>query len=263
MPPAERLYRTQAIVLRRHDLGEADRILTLYTRDYGKLRVVARGVRKPSSRKAGHLELFMCADLLISRGRSLDVISQAEMIDAFLPLRQDLVRAVYASHFVELLDAFTEEGDESHDLYKLISNGLQWAAAASDLRRAARYFELHILDLAGYRPELFHCVVCGTPIRPQDQFYSIPDGGVVCPACAPERPRARRLSLRALKVLRYLQTRPYRVVEQLALGPDVQTECERLLHDVLAYHLERRLKSAAFLERLRQEASAQPHRSER
>jgi DNA repair protein RecO (recombination protein O) len=254
MPP-EHLYRTEAIVLRRHDLGETDRILTLYTRDRGKVRAVARGVRNPSSRKAGHVELFMRTDLLIAQGRTLDVISQAQMLDAYLPLRQDLVRTTYASHFVELLDAFTEDGDESRPLYTLLRNGLTWAATTADLRRAARYYELHILDLAGYRPELFHCVACGEKIKAEDQFYSIVDGGVVCPRCAPQRPRARRLSLRTLKLLRYLQTRPYRAVEQLTLGPDVHAEAERLLHEILIYHLERRLKSAAFLERLRREAA--------
>ena len=97
----------QAIVLRRQTLGEADRILTLYTPDYGKLKVVAKGVLKPQSRKAGHVELFARSDVLIARGRSsLDVLSQAELIDSFPPIRRDLVRTTYAAHFVA---AFVEE----------------------------------------------------------------------------------------------------------------------------------------------------------
>jgi DNA repair protein RecO (recombination protein O) len=261
MPAPDRVYRTEAIVLRRHDLGETDRILTLYSRDYGKIRVVAKGVRKPSSRKAGHVELFVRADVLVARGRSLDVLTQVEMIDAFQPLRTDLVRATYAAHVVELLDAFTEDADENVALYGLLASGLRWISETGDLRRTARYYELHLLDLAGYRPELFQCVVCGEPIKPQNQFFSAADGGVVCPRCSHERPRARRLSLNALKVLRYMQTRPYRVVEQLKLGNAVQNECERLLHDALTYYLERRLKSAVFLERLRHEEAEALKRS--
>lgn len=253
MPP-ERIYRTEAVVLRHHDLGETDRILTLYTRDYGKVKVVAKGARKPQSRKAGHVELFMCVDMLLSRGSSLDVVSQAQMLDAYLPLRKDLVRATYAAHFTELIDAFTEEGDESRDLYHLLVNGLAWLCRTSDLRRTARYYELHLLDLVGYRPQLFQCVVCGEEIKPRRQFYSAVDGGVVCPSCGQNRPRIDPISLNALKVLRYLQTRPFEIVEQLKLSAAAQRECERLLHETLAYHLERRLKSAAFIKRLRREA---------
>ncbi|HEC23153.1 MAG TPA: DNA repair protein RecO [Chloroflexi bacterium] len=254
MPASERIYRTEAVILRRQDLGEADRILTLYTRDHGKIRVVAKGVKKPTSRKVGHVELFTRADVLIARGRTLDILSQAQTLDAFLPLRQNLEQATYAAHFVELLDAFTEEGDESRALYDLLVEGLGWLCATSDLRRTARYYELRLLGLAGYRPELFRCAACGKEIEPQDQFYSPAAGGVLCPACGPGNPRARPISLNALKVLRYMQTRPFEAVESLTLRPAVQAECERLLHGTLTYYLERRLRSAAFLARLRREA---------
>jgi DNA repair protein RecO (recombination protein O) len=227
----DKIYRTEAIVLRRQNLGEADRILTLYTPDYGKVKVVAKGVRKPQSHKAGHVELFARSDVLVARGRSsLDVLSQADLIDAFQPIRGDLIRATYASHFVELLDAFTEEADSSPPLYHLLVDGL-----------------------AGYRPELFTCAVCGEPIQAHDQFYSAADGGVICPTCGSGHPRVVPISLGALKVLRYMQTRPFEVVEALTLRPAVLAETERILHSTLTYHLERRLKSVAFLKRLRRE----------
>jgi DNA repair protein RecO (recombination protein O) len=252
----DKIYRTEAIVLRRQNLGEADRILTLYTRDYGKLKVVAKGVRKPQSRKAGHVELFAQVDVLVARGRSsLDMLSQADLLDAFSPIRRDLIRTTYAAHFVELLDAFTEEADASLLLYRLLADGLGWLGQTADLRRTARYYELRLLGLAGYRPELFTCVVCGERIQPRDQFYSAADGGVICPTCGGAHPRAKPISLAVLKVLRYMQTRPFEVVEQLALRPAVLAETERILHNTLTYHLERRLKSAAFLNRLRREES--------
>ena len=93
-----------------------------------------------------------------------------ELIDAFSPIRQDLIRTTYAAHFVELLDAFTEEADSSPPLYQLLVDGLEWLGQTTDLRRSARYYELHLLDLAGYRPELFTCVVCGEPIQAHDQL---------------------------------------------------------------------------------------------
>jgi DNA repair protein RecO (recombination protein O) len=251
-----KVFRTKAIVLRRQNLGEADRILTLYTHDHGKLKVVAKGVRKPQSRKAGHVELFAQVDVLIARGRSsLDVLSQADLIDAYQPIREDLIHTTYAAHFVELLDAFTEEADESPPLYQLLVDGLSWLGQTTDLRRTARYYELHLLGLAGYRPELFRCVVCGEPIQARDQFYSAADGGVICPSCGHAHPRGKPISLDVLKVLRYMQTRPFEVVEQLTLRPAVLAETERILHGTLTYHLERRLKSVSFLRRLRREES--------
>jgi DNA repair protein RecO (recombination protein O) len=198
----------------------------------------------------------MEVDLLVAQGRSLDILTQADMIQAFEPLRTDLTRATVAGHAVELLDAFTEDEDASQPLYDLLVAGLGWICVSGDLQRTARYYELRLLTLAGYRPELFHCVICGEPIRPEAQFYSAPDGGVVCPRCAPERPGARSLSLNGLKVLRYLQTRPVDVVEQLTLSERVQKEIERLMYETLTYHLERRLRSAAFLDRLRREEAA-------
>lgn len=254
MTSPERLYRAEAVVLRRSDLGEADRILTLFTRGHGKVRAVAKGVRRPASKKAGHVELFTRVDVLLAQGRTLDVVSQAEMLDAFRPLRDDLERAAYAAHFVELLDDFTEDSDQHDDLYDLLVSALRWLCETGDMRRTARYYELRLLDLVGYRPQLFECVICGQPIQAQDQFYSPVDGGVVCPSCAPDTPRIRPISLGALKVLRYLQQRSFDTIDQLKLGDSVQAEVERIMFDFLTFHLERRLKSAAFLERLRREA---------
>lgn len=254
--PADRVYRTRGVVLRRSDLGETDRILTLYTPTHGKIRAIGKGVRKPTSRKAGHVELFMEVDVLVAQGRSLDILTQAEMIQAFEPLRANLTRATMAAHAVELLDAFTQDEDASQPLYDLLIAGLSWLSVTGDLQRTARYYELRLLALAGYRPELFHCVICGEKVRPEPQFYSTPDGGVVCPRCGPDRPAAHRLSLNGLKVLRYLQTRPFAVVEQLNLSGRVQKEIERLMYETLSYHLERRLRSAAFLDRLRREEEA-------
>jgi DNA repair protein RecO (recombination protein O) len=254
MPAPDRVYRTEAVVLRRHDLGETDRILTLYTPHYGKIRVVAKGVRKPSSRKAGYVELFMRTEMMMARSQgALDIVTQVEMKDAFLPLRENLVRATYASHLVELLDAFTEEADENQDLYRLLVNGLGWLCRTDDLQCAARYYELHLLDLVGYRPQLFECVICGETICPQPQFYSPVDGGVLCPSCGRQYPRAKPISLNALKLLRYMQTHPFEAVEKIKLSPAVRAETESLLHATLVYHLERQLKSVAFLQRLRRE----------
>lgn len=252
----ERLYRTEAIVLRQQNLGEADRVLSLLTPEHGKIRAIAKGVRKPLSRKAGHLELFTRSRVLVARGRDMDVISQAELVEPYLPLRDDLVRISYASYFAELVDSFVGEGDENRAIYNQLAAGLGWLCKASNLRLTARYFEVRVLARAGFKPELRNCVLGGERINAEDQFFSFADGGVVCPACAQDHPRARPLSMGALKVLHYMQTRDYASVEKLRLRPALQRELEHLLSSALTYNLERRPKSTAFIHRLRREAAA-------
>src|SRR5437016_3885105 len=105
-----RLYASEAIVLRRMDYGEADRILTIMTPELGKLRVIAKGVRKVTSRKAGHVELFTRVKLLMARARTFDIVSQAETIEPYRPLREDLLRGSYAHYLSELIDVFAQEG---------------------------------------------------------------------------------------------------------------------------------------------------------
>ncbi len=244
-------------MLRRKDIGEADRILTLVTPERGKVRAVAKGIRKPRSRKAGHLELFTCARLLLAVGRDLDIITQAEGLDPYRPLRDDLLRNAYGAYMVELLDRFTPDAEENPEMYQLLRQGLGWAATAADLALAARYYELHLLGLAGYQPQLRRCVVCTRALEPVDQFFSNSAGGVVCPSCAEHRagilgPSGRvPLSLGALKLLRFMQSNSYGKVAALSVSGRTLNEVEHLLARYITETLERQLKSVEFLKLIR------------
>lgn len=251
----ERTYRTEAIILRRSDFGEADRLLTLFSPDLGKFRAVAKGARKPQSRKTGHVELFSRTRFLIAEGQNLDIITQAELIAAYPQFRDDLVRATYASYLVELLDRFTVDKDPHPDIYRLLASTLDALTTADDLLLLARYYELRLLSLTGFQPRLFDCVSCGEPIREQDQLFSAELGGLLCPNCRTADRKAQPVSAAAVKVLRYLQTRPWETVQALQLRPALLHELERVMHFYLTYILERDLKSVDFLHRLRREAA--------
>jgi DNA repair protein RecO (recombination protein O) len=255
----ERLYRSEAIVLRRRDFGEADRLLTLFTPSFGKIRAIAKGARKPQSRKAGHIESFMRSKMLFARGRNLDLITQAELVEAYRPLREDLVRVTYASHAVELLDRFTVENDAHPELYTLIANTLGWLAETRDLLLTTRYYELRLLSMAGFQPQLFQCISCGKMIEAEDQYLSAELGGAICPDCSNVAEKIQPISLGALKVLRYMQTRPYQTVNQLVVRRSLHKELESVMHHYIQHQLERRLQSADFLRRLRREEIAVSH----
>jgi DNA repair protein RecO (recombination protein O) len=259
-----RLYRTEAIVLKRTDFGEADKLLTLYTPGLGKIRAIAKGVRKPTSRKSGHVELFTHSQLLIAKGRNLDIVTQAETLHAFRPLREDLRRITYAYYAVELVDKFTEEGVENRPLFDLLLAMLTWLGETADLDLTTRFFELRLLDYVGYRPQLFYCVGCNARIEPTANFFSLSEGGVLCPRCGEERLQQGRgarqevqpVPLNALKVLRYLQTRDYALCRRLRISPASHGELERMTRRYITYLLERRLKSLEFLDTLRREVVA-------
>ncbi len=256
MARPDRVFRTDAIILRRQDLGEADRLLTLFTPNHGKLAVVAKGVRKPTARNSGHVELFALSTLLIARGRGdLDIVTQAEMSDPFLPLRESLECAAYASYVIELIDRFTEQDEQNTPLYHLLADTLGWLAAPDrDLRLVARYYEMHLLRLVGFHPQLFTCTVGLEPIEAQAQFFSVQEGGLICPEHAEGNPRAMPITLSAVKVLRHLQRYDFPDVQTLRLGDLLHSELEHITQQYIVYLLERRLKSVEFIRRLRRQA---------
>jgi DNA repair protein RecO (recombination protein O) len=254
-PNRERSFRTPALILKRRDFGEADRMLTVLTPGYGKLDVLAKGARKLTSHKTGQVELFTRADLLIHRGREIGQVAQAEMTAPYLALREDLTRGAYASYAVELLDRFTadEVETESVKLFALLDATLDRLCRADDARLALRFYELHLAALVGYRPELSQCVVGREPIQPQDQYFSASLGGVVCPGCALRaKTSLTPVTMNGLKLLRHLQRSAYDTVAALNVPPALHDEVERVMLGYLVFLLERRLQTVEFIRRIRE-----------
>ena len=250
--PRPRVHQVEAIILREQDYAEADRILTLLT-PAGKMTVLARGVRKPTSRKVGHLGLFQRSQLMLAQGSNLDLVTQAEALDVYEGLRHDLLRFTYACYAAELVDRFVPEHEGTAELFDLVSSALSWFAASDDLRLWARYFELKLLQHTGYMPSLFECVVCGMALQPEPNYFDLAQGGLVCPRCAAGIAGARTVTLAAQKVLRYLSAHTPEEAGMLQLREDTQRELEVLMQAYLQYTLERELKSTTFLRRLRSE----------
>lgn len=252
MTHRERQFRTPAIILKRFDLGEADRLLTLLTPQHGKIEVVAKGARKLTSTKTGHVELFTRADMLIHKGRDLGIVAQAEMTAPYLALRDNLTLSAYASYAAELVDRFTHAGDDdTNRLFLLLDETLSRLCTDADPRLVLRYYELHLLDIVGFRPELNECVIGHEDVQPEDQFFSNAEGGVVCPRDAARGTSFAPLPLLTLKLLRHLQRSPYAQIRSLTVGSALHDDVERILQGYITYLLERRLQSVDFIRRLR------------
>lgn len=250
--PKFRSFRVDAVVLRHSDYGEADRLLTLYTRQLGKTRGLAKGARKIASRKAGHIEPFTHVRLQLAKGRDILLITQADTVDAYLPLREDLVLTSQASYVLELLDRFTYEDEiENAALFRLLTDTLSRLSSKADPWLVIRYYEIRLLDHLGFRPQLFQCANCGRDILPEDQFFSFSAGGVICPRCAQGLRNIHTISVEALKYLRHFQRSSYAEATRARPDVEVQKETESLMQGYFTYLLERELNTPGFLKRIR------------
>ena len=252
--PNPRTYQTEAIVIKKTKLGEADSILTLYTPHMGKIQGFAKSLRKPRSKLAGHLELLTYSLVSFARGKNLDTITGSQTINTFLPLKSDLWLTSCALYATELVNQFTVDHVENYPLFQLLKETMEQLCEASNKELILRYFELHLLSRVGYQPQLQQCVSCHTPLQPTTNSFCPSAGGMLCPRCSPEQPLSYPLSVNAQKVLRLLQSSDYDTANRLKIDPELSHELEKVMSHYLKYLLERDVKSAAWLETLREQS---------
>jgi DNA repair protein RecO (recombination protein O) len=249
--PEPRNYQTEAIVIRKTRLGEADSILTLYTPHLGKIQGFAKSLRKPKSKLAGHLELLTHSRVSLARGKNIDTITGSQTIEGFLTIKGDLWLTSCALYATELLHQFTAEHIENQPLFQLTLDTLHRLGRENDRELVLRYFEMRLLESVGYRPQLRECVACHRALEPVVNYFSPSGGGLLCPGCAPTQTPAYPLSLNAQKVLRRLQSHDYETASQVKIEPALAREMEKATGHYLKYLLEKEVKSAAWLETLR------------
>jgi len=225
------------------DYGEADRILTLYTPRRGKFRVIAKGVRRPLSRLGPHLEFFTRCRVMLAKGRELDTVTGAETVDAFLGLRTDLDAFGHASHVVEILNRLTQDREENEAAYDLLASSLRLLADGVDPFSVTRHYELAVLAILGYKPELYRCLGCEAELLAVPNAFSARVGGTLCPLCRTTDAGARLLSVNAQKYLRLLDRQGLAAVAKLEPDEGLRNELEGALGDYLRHLLERDLAS--------------------
>lgn len=247
---ASRTYRAEAIVLRTLDLGEADRILVLFTRHFGKVRVVAKGIRRATSRMAGHAEPLTHATYQLARGRELDVLTGAEARAIYPALREDLDRIAAGWYCAELIDRFTEDRSPSAPLFELLETALRHLDAGYAPPLVCRWFDLHVLDRSGFRPELAVCVSCRTVLEERENGWSASAGGAVCAPCA-RSASGLALSVRALKSLRYLIQSDFAGASLLRVDTLLAGELERHMRVFVQHVIDREVTAARLIDEIR------------
>ncbi len=267
------VYKVEAVILRHQPVGEADRVLTLFTLEYGKLRVSARGVRKTTSRLAGRVQPYTQGRFLLARGRTLDVVAQAEVVRSFAGLQQDLLRSAYAASVAELVDRFLPERDRHAEIFAALVDafGVIETAGEDEAEVYALWFSLRLADSLGYRPEVDRCVACGRPL-PSGSSPGDPDaipaargaagwtfspaaGGALCPACTAGETSVVRVAPGVLATGAYLLRSPAERARRLRVSERQRRALAALVQAHLEYHLDGRLRAPAVIARLRQAAA--------
>lgn len=244
-----REIKTPAIVIKRARLKEADRVITLFTRELGKVSALARGVRKSSSKLAGHLELLNYTDITLARGKGFPTIIGSQTLNPYLCLRSSLERTSYALYYTELVNHFTPEEQPNTGVFDLLVETLENACTAENMELLSRCFEINLLGALGFQPQLRTCLDCGATLKAEVNYFSNSLGGLLCPNCA-VKAAVFPVSVNGQKVLRFLADHGLTQSARLKLDSGLNKELKQILSNYLRYLLERDIKSTAWLHQL-------------
>lgn len=242
-------YTVTGLALGAHKYGEAARVVTFLTRERGKVEATARGIGKPGSKLAAAVEPFTLAVLHLAEGKGLHRLSQAEVIEAFVSLRQDMRRYAYGATLLELTDLTCEPGEPLPGLFDDLVRGLQALVVETDPELVFWAFTLRLLGHLGSAPVLDACLECGGPLGAAVGHLPA-EGGFVCRDCAPQAGGRLQVSGGALASLRALADWPWERLSRLGLSPDARREVNRVIRAHLAFHVTEELRSLKFLDQV-------------
>ncbi|MGO8669860.1 MAG: DNA repair protein RecO [Capsulimonadaceae bacterium] len=254
-------YNANAVVIRRLNFSETDKILTLFSREHGKFSAIAKGARKAVSRLSGATEVLTCTRFCLASGKSMDIVTQAEVHESFPVLRQDLVRLAHGLYLADLVDHCIEDHHPNPALFDLLLSGLTLVQEAANAEIGTRWFELKLLTDLGYRPDLEHCAICRCRLVPEpDALYALSAtlGGALCPihgraGAYADHSALNAPAMRLLQDLTGIDPDCGHLVARVPVPDTGSLEMANLaLRRTVRYRLEHDLKSLTFLDSLRQ-----------
>lgn len=246
------LYKTQAIVLHSLAYGEIDKIVTLYTLDYGKIKGIAKGAKRSQRRFGNTLEV--CSHIVLSffekETTGLVRLSHAELISPFAGLREDIQKLAWASYFLELVNEMTPERVANKEIYHLLINSLSILEKGQAQEEILRIFEMRLLTHSGYQPLLDYCLRCKKALTKEGGFFSAEEGGLFCPNCVQDYSGLIPISLGTIKTLLLAQKFPLEKINRLTFTTQALRESSIVLSLFLAKYLGKELKSKKFFDQL-------------
>jgi DNA repair protein RecO (recombination protein O) len=240
---------TKAIVIKSQSLGELDKIISFYTSDFGKVRAVARGIKRPKNRYGGSLELLNYGDLIFffRPHKDLQIINSFDILDSFDTLKGDLTKTAYAFYIAELLDATGVEGEVNNFVFRLTLQVLSNIKNITHPELLVHAYELQLLTLMGFKPQLNKCVGCSNNIVGKTFRFSPSLGGMLCSNCFYKDASAFSLSRGTCELMKKMQTLDLSLMKRVSASDTVKHELKKALLTFTSYQLERQFKSLDFI----------------
>jgi DNA repair protein RecO (recombination protein O) len=246
-------FKTSAIVIKTLDYGESDRIITLLTTDFGKIKGIAKGAKRSRRRFSNALELFTLSKVIFfdKRETSLVRIEGCDIVDTFSAIRDDIRKIAFGSYFAELVDEMTAEREGNPDLFNTLKVFLSLLSDGEAETQILRVFEIRLLSLLGYQPELNRCLRCNEPFEPgEGARFSVKKGGLLCEKCSHGYTDLIPVSLGTARMLHLALEMDLSKVHRLRFSKQALSEGEAILSTFIQYHINKELKSKKFLKDL-------------
>ena len=242
------IRKSEAIILRNREFRETSLIVNFFTKDFGKISGLIKGIRNQPQRYGGLPLVFSRSRIVFYQKpqRDLLLVTQCDPEDMFVAIRADLEKTNYAHYFIELLDAVTQEHDKNEQLFQLASDALSSLANDNQCWRIARIFEIRLLNLSGFKPRLDACVNCQRQIPHQGRISSNL-GGILCPQCFSLDENAQAALKGTLASIEYIEKADWPGALRLKLSSKIGQELSAILGNFLDIHLEKEIKSRKFL----------------
>jgi DNA repair protein RecO (recombination protein O) len=242
------IVKTEGVVLKSFDFRETSRIATFFTRDFGKVKGVLKGIRKDPRKFGSSVEKFSLNDIVYYQYRNSDIhlISHCDMKDFYQGLRQDLERMTAASYASELIDTLMPAEEPNPEIYDLMQTFLKCLQTTTDVSKLIQTFQIKILSLSGFKPQLETCVRCSNNVAQAPRF-SLRLGGLLCGECKDSTGEATPISLGAVASILHIQKNNWDAALRLGMAPFIKKELKYVLNHFLVFHLERHLRSTRFL----------------
>ncbi len=235
-------YRTKGIILKKVDRRKADQLFTIYTRDFGKIKVLGRGIRKTSSKLRAGAELFYLAEIEFIQGKIHKTLTDAILIDKFKSLRKSLARLSVAHKTSELLDSLIYSQEPEKKVWELllgVFNELDSSTfKTKDLKLIYYYFFWRLFSTLGYEPELYQCAMCRKKLEPKKLYFSHKEGGIICENCSQGAKHGKEVVVEIIKVLRIIMSEKWKTVSRIKIEPEHLKSLESISKDYSSFILE-------------------------
>jgi len=242
------IRKAEGIVLRTFDFRETSRIATFFSKDYGKIRGILKGIRKDHKKFGSNLDKFSVNDIVYywHANSDLHLVGQCDLKEFFFPIRQDLKRSIAAQYILELVDAIMPLEEENEEVYQLVMNFLRTLQTIDDINKLVHIFQIKILYLSGFQPHLDSCLVCEKKINGPVRF-SRQMGGLICMGCKTTDTSAALISKGAIASILHIERASWEGSLRLGFSQSIKRELKHILNNFLVFHLEKQLKSERFL----------------